>query len=123
MNTQDQPRRHTRSLLLSLLFILALLMSLCFMLLFTQLVLSGEAQEWLEVSVRAKIRADYRPDDWVETRFAPLRPGVINETSEDASRDERSSPAPLEPGEPQADSPQFTPVYEWPPVRLTPFGQ
>ena len=84
MNAQDQPRRSTRNLLLSLLFILALLMSLCFMLLFAQLALSGEKQEWLEVSMATKLRADYRPDEWVEMRrFAPLQAGVIEQTARD----------------------------------------
>jgi hypothetical protein len=82
MNAQDQPRRRKRSLWLSLLFILALLMSLCFMLLCAQLVLSGEKQEWLEASMATKLRADYH--EWVEVRhFAPLRPEVIDETAKD----------------------------------------
>jgi hypothetical protein len=116
MNTQDQPRRPTRSLLLPLLFILALLMSLCFTLLFVQLAWSGEKQEWLKASMATKLRADYRPDDWVKTpRFAPLRiEEVINETAEEVGEDENSSLTPLVPVEPQADSPQFVPVYEWP---------
>ena len=84
MNAQKQPRRPTRSLLLSLLFILAMLMSLCCMLLFTQLVLSGEREEWLDASMATELRADYRRDEWGEMhRFAPLLAGVIEQTARD----------------------------------------
>jgi len=122
MNTQDQSRHLPRSLLLAFLFILALLMSLCFMILFAQLtLLSGEKQEWLEASMATKLEADYSPDNWVEMpRFAPLKTEVIGETVKEVGRDEDSPPTPPEPVEPQADSPQsimpifMMPVYEWP---------
>ena len=42
------------------------------MLLFVQLTLSKEKQESVEASVATKLRADYRPDEWVEMRrFVP----------------------------------------------------
>jgi len=85
MSAEDQPRPLKRSLLLSLLFILALLTSLCcFMFLFAQLALSGEKEEWLKASMATSLRADYRPDEWVEMRrFAPLQAAVIEETARD----------------------------------------
>lgn len=81
MSAQDQPRSPTR---LSLLFLLALLMSLCLMLLCAQLVSSREKEEWLGGSMTTKLRADYRPDEWMDTRrLAPLRADVIEQTALD----------------------------------------